>query len=392
MTSPPVAPFLDALRVHSLLTAEQQEEVTRNLAPRMTDPRVLARHLLQQGWLTPYQVNQLFQGRGAELVMGPYLLLERLGEGGTGQVFKARHQRMHRVVAVKLIRPELLADPEVVQRFYREVQVLSQLSHPNVVHAYDAGPIGATHFLVMEYVEGTDLSQLVKKKGPLPVVQACSYIRQAANGLVHAHEKRLVHRDIKPSNLLVTRNAEQGTGKQKDSGSPFPVPRSDLVKILDLGLARLRSGADGEITTTLTPVGASSVTMGTPDYLAPEQALDFHQVDIRADIYSLGCTFFYLLTAQPPFPGGSMAQKLMRHQQVAPPPLEKFRSDVPPAVEEVVRRMLAKRPEERFQTPAEVAAGLAGAGLPGLGPAKTCRIDVRPTALFTRRWGKRRPG
>ena len=355
----PVAPFLEALRDHSLLTPAQHDEVTRRLAPQMTDPRVLARHLLQQGWLTPYQVNQLFLGKGAELVMAPYLLLERLGEGGTGQVFKARHQQMHRIVALKLIRPELLTDPEVVQRFYREVQVLSQLSHPNVVHAYDAGPIGATHFLVMEYVEGTDLSQLVKRNGPLAVDRACNYIRQAACGLAHAHEKGLVHRDIKPSNLLLTGNGERGTRNENDGGSTFHVPRSALVKILDLGLARLRQGADGEITSTLTPVGSGSVTMGTPDYLAPEQALDFHQVDIRADIYSLGCTFFYLLTGQPPFPGGSMAQKLMRHQQVPPPPLGKFRTDVPPGVEAVLQRMLAKRPGDRFQTPGELATSLA---------------------------------
>src|SRR5262249_28729803 len=155
-------------------------------------------HLIERGWLTAFQVNLLFQGRAADLMLGHYVVLERLGEGGTGQVFKARHQKLGRTVAVKVIRPELLTDPEVVARFYREVQVLSQMSHPNVVHAYDAGPIDATHFLAMEYVEGVDLDRRVKEQGPLPLALACDYIRQAALGLQHAHEKGLVHRDIKP--------------------------------------------------------------------------------------------------------------------------------------------------------------------------------------------------
>lgn len=377
MSSGPIAPFLDALRDSRLLSSAQQEELSRQWTAPLADSRVLARHLLQRGWLTPYQVNQLFLGRGDELFLGSYVLLERLGEGGTGHVFKARHQKMQRDVALKVIRSELLNDPEVVRRFYREVQVLSQLSHPHVVHAYDAGPFGNTHFLVMEYVEGMDLSRQVKETGALPVAQACDYIRQAARGLAHAHEKGLVHRDIKPSNLLVT----LAQGSQP----------AGLVKVLDLGLARLRQRAEGEITTALTPVGSASVTMGTPDYLAPEQALDFHQADFRADIYSLGCTFFFLLTGQPPFPGGSMAQKLMRHQQAEPPPLEQFRDDVPAALEALLRRMLSKRPEDRIQTAAEVADALTEADFSVGSPAAPSRcIDVKPPSRVAARFGKRR--
>src|SRR5262249_28511053 len=181
-----------------------------------------AKELLSRNWLTAYQLNQLLQGHGGDLVLGPYVLLERLGEGGAGQVFKARHQKLLRVVALKLIREELLTDAEVVARFYREIQVLSQLDHPNIIHAYDAGPAGATHFLAMEFVEGTDLGKLVKRGGPLPIQQACEYVRQAAGGLQHAHERGLVHRDIKPHNLIMSL-------------------RDGLIKVADLGLARLRT-------------------------------------------------------------------------------------------------------------------------------------------------------
>ena len=281
-----VSTMIETLRQYQLLGLPQLNELRRADAQRQfADSRALAKELLARNWLTPYQVNQLLQGRGGNLVLGSYLLLERLGEGGAGQVFKARHQKMNRVIALKLIRKELLADAEVLGRFYREIQIVSQLDHPNVVHAFDAGPAGPTHFLAMEYVEGTDLGKLVKQGGPLPVEQACEYIRQAALGLQHAHERGLVHRDIKPHNLILSL-------------------KEALIKVTDLGLARLARPANDEATAvltggvkstgTLTPENA--VMMGTLDYLSPEQALDFHKADIRSDIYSLGCTFYYLLT------------------------------------------------------------------------------------------------
>jgi formylglycine-generating enzyme required for sulfatase activity/tRNA A-37 threonylcarbamoyl transferase component Bud32 len=341
-----VAGLMKALRQFQLLNPAPLNELAEQLANHFHEPRALGKELLRRGWLTPYQLNQILQGRGAELVLGQYLLLERLGEGGTGQVFKARHDKLNRIVAIKLIRKELLADPEVVGRFYREIQVLSQLDHPNVVHAYDAGPTGASHFLAMEYVEGTDLGKLVKQGGPMPVLQACAYIRQAALGLQHAHERGLVHRDIKPHNLIMS-------------------VRDGLIKVADLGLARLprpvndvtAAMSEARSTGTLTPQNA--VLIGTADYLAPEQALDFHQADIRADIYSLGCTLYYLLTGQPPFAGTTLAQKLIHHQQHDPPGLEQFRSDLPSGLSPVLRKMLAKRPEDRYQTPAEVVAALS---------------------------------
>jgi len=345
--------LMELLRHHQLLTPRQCEEVVSSETMSSAEPRALARLLLERGWLTPYQLNQVFQGRAADLVLGQYLVLQRLGEGGTGQVFKARHVRMQRTVALKLIRRELLTDAEIVGRFLREIQVVSQLTHPNVVHAYDAGPIGATHFLAMEYVEGTDLATLVRRQGPLRVGQACECIRQAALGLQHAHERGLVHRDVKPPNLMLVGGERRAKGDLSGTATPIPLQ----IKVLDLGLARLHRRVDGEATSLLTANGPS--LMGTPDYLAPEQALDFHEADIRADVYSLGCTFHYLLTGKPPFPGGSLAQKLMRHQQAEPPSLTSLRADVPESIANAVRRMLAKEPAERFQTPAEVVVALS---------------------------------
>jgi len=350
-----VAAFVDAVRQHRLLEPEQLDEVGR-VQGRTTDPRALAKALIQKGWLTPYQVNQIFQGQAASLVMGQYRILERLGEGGMGQVFKARHQAMGRVVALKVIRKERLENVEAVKRFHREIQAASKLTHPNIVLAFDADAVGSTHYLAMEYVEGIDLTQLVKQQGPLPVAQACEYIRQAALGLQYAHEKGMVHRDIKPSNLLLER-ASGANGKAGESSSPKR--GKSLVKILDMGLARLQPHENEE---SLTQLSMDGSVMGTPDFMAPEQAKNSHRVDHRADIYSLGCAFYYLLTREPPFPGGSNLEKLIKHQMDPPRPLKEFRPDVPPGVQQALDRMLAKRPEDRFQSCAEVAAALAPFG------------------------------
>jgi formylglycine-generating enzyme required for sulfatase activity/tRNA A-37 threonylcarbamoyl transferase component Bud32 len=344
-----VATLVEQLTALRLLEPAQQKELTQRLSNASPDPRTLARTLVQRGWLTSYQANQLLQGRGQDLVLGQYVLLERLGEGGMGQVFKARHRTLGRIVALKLIRKERIANPDAVKRFHREVRAAAALSHPNIVTAYDADQVGDTHFFAMEYVEGIDLAKLVKNKGPLPIPQACEYIREAALGLQHAFEKGLVHRDIKPANLLVAVSSGRS-----------------VVKLLDLGLARLHH-ADGEDDSSgmLTREGA---VMGTPDYIAPEQAMNSHTIDIRADLYSLGCTFYYLLTGRPPFPGGSMGEKLVKHQLTEPDPVEQLRPDVPPQVAAIVRKLLAKKPEDRYQTPAELAAALASEGLLSPGP------------------------
>jgi eukaryotic-like serine/threonine-protein kinase len=364
--------FFEALCRHRLLPPEQLDEMTRELWPQASDPRALARELIRRGWLTPYQANHLLQGHGDRLVLGQYVLLERLGEGGMGQVFKARHLGLGRVVALKLVRKERLTNPDAVRRFYREIQLAARLCHPNVVQSFDADEVDGRHFYIMEYVQGIDLSRLVKQKGPLSVAEACEFVRQAALGLQHAHEHGLIHRDIKPANLLLT-------GRSAGPGRPAEA----VIKVLDMGLARLlESPEEGES-------GAGALTregiiIGTPDYIAPEQARDAHAVDIRADLYSLGCTFHFLLTAQVPFPGRYNTEKLIKHQLEPPPPLSRFRADVPPAVAEIVGRLLAKRPEDRFQTPAELALALAGgvAGLPVATPAgDTVTTPAAPVAI-----------
>jgi serine/threonine protein kinase/WD40 repeat protein len=339
-----VATLVTQLDKSGLLEPPQLAEVSRQLQTRFQDPRDLARHLLERGWLTPLHVNALFQGRGKELVLGPYVLLERVGEGGMGQVFKARNQKLGKIVALKVIRKEWLSLPDAIRRFQREMHAASQLAHPNIVHAFDADRIGDTHLIAMEFVQGVDLTRLLKDKGPLPVPAACDFIRQAALGLQHAHERGLVHRDIKPSNLLLTRTGQKRQG-------PW-----GTIKILDMGLALVRR-SDGDVSSnscsgTITHAGS---VVGTPDFIAPEQARDSHSADIRADLYSLGCTFYFLLTGDVPFPGGTGMEKLFKHQLDPPPPITQFRADLPPGLPEVVHCLLAKAPQDRYQTPIELA-------------------------------------
>jgi formylglycine-generating enzyme required for sulfatase activity len=357
------AALLDALRQHNILRPAQFDELAReNVAARFPQAHALAQHLLERDWLTPFQVNALLHGKAVSLVLGPYLLLGRLGEGGMGRVYKARQRQLNRVVALKVFRKELLAelDAEAISRFYQEVEAVGRLSHPYVIHAYDAGPVGATHFLAMEYMESIDLGRLVKQNGPLPIAQACDFMRQAALGLQHAYERGLVHRDLKPSNLLAA------LPKQ---GEPLPpgASRWGLVKVLDLGLARLQLSEGVRSGHGLTLHGD---VIGTPDYMAPEQGDDPHQADIRADLYSLGCTLYHLLTGKVPFAGGTFLQKINRHRAAIPVPVEQLRPEVPAPVAMIVRRLMAKRPAERIQTPAEVAAALTavleGRSLPPL--------------------------
>ncbi|MBL8800169.1 MAG: protein kinase [Planctomycetia bacterium] len=343
-----------------LLDPPQQDELVRQLQRQYADPKALAKALIERGWLTTYQIRQLVQGKGSELVLGQYVLLDVLGEGGMGKVYKARQRSLGRVVALKVIRQERLTNTDAVRRFQRETRATSQMSHPNIVRAVDADQIGDTLFIAMEYVDGIDLAKLVKRDGPLATSQASEFIRQAALGLQHAHECGLVHRDIKPSNLIVTR-----TGPQKAGFGP--------VKILDLGLARAVEPSMAEATATLTHAGC---VIGTPDYISPEQARDSRTVDIRSDLYSLGCTLFYLLTGQVPFPGGTGMEKLFKHQLEAPTPLPQLRSDVPRGLVNVVVSLMAKKPEERPQTPAE-AAVLLQPFAQSAGDA----ITVRPQAL-----------
>ncbi len=258
-----------------------------------------------------------------------------------GDVYQATHRMMERTVALKIIKCELVRKREAVDRFHREVKTAAQLTHPNIVTAYDAERAGDVHLLVMEYVDGVDLSRVIKDRGPLPVAEACSYIRQAALGLQYAHQRGMVHRDIKPQNLMVTAD---GT-----------------VKILDFGLASLAPGiiSDAEPANFRGDLTAAGTIMGTPDFISPEQAKDARRADIRSDIYSLGATLYFLLSGRPPFAEGSVLDKLKSHASTSPNPLESLRNDVPAGLAAVVARMLAKDPDQRFHTPLAVAEALA---------------------------------
>jgi serine/threonine protein kinase len=265
--------------------------------------------------------------------LGQYQLLEKLGQGGMGTVYKALHTRLKRDVAVKILPAGRMNEPEAVARFQREMEAVGKLKHPNIVQAHDAGESDGRHFLVMEYLDGMNLSRLVRSGGPLPVADACEAVRQAAMGLQHAHEHGLVHRDVKPSNLILT-----GDG---------------ILKVLDLGLARL---------ITETPVAndmtSTSQVMGTGDFIAPEQAEDTRQADARADIYALGCTFYFLLAGHAPFSGPqyrSFLKKVMAHTREPIPPIGTIRGDIPEGVVTILERMVAKDPAQRLQTAAEVA-------------------------------------
>jgi eukaryotic-like serine/threonine-protein kinase len=259
-----------------------------------------------------------------------YRVMKVLGKGGMGTVYLAQHRIMDRLVALKVINPAVLRHPTALGRFIAEVKAASRLSHPNIVAALDADQAGELRFLVMEYVEGVNLADYLKKKGPLPIELACHLISQTADGLQHAHERKMIHRDVKPSNLMLTR-----TGR---------------VKILDFGLVRL---LDDPAASGLTRRGG---TLGTPEYMAPEQSRDATLADGRADVYSLGCTLYCLLTGDPPFIGDkAMVLRLVRD----PEPIRNRRPEVPETLEAVVSRMISPEPDQRFQTPGEVGRALA---------------------------------
>ena len=285
----PVDPLLETLRGHNLLTCGQLRDLD-GIAQECAAVEELLQELEQREWLTAYQADHLRRGRGERLVVGPYVLLEPLGGGGMGQVFRARHRLLERVAALKRIHPDHQPNPRMAERFLREVRAGAALAHPNIVTVYDFYQDGDEFYLSMEFIPGTDLDCHVERHGPLPVVPACDYIRQACLGLQHAHGRGVVHRDIKPRNLIV---------------SP-----DNQVKIIDFGLARRDSDS------TITSPGMG---MGTPDYISPEQAVHPHEVDGRTDIYSLGCTLYHLLAGHAPFALVPFGERVAAHRDAPAP-------------------------------------------------------------------------
>ncbi len=329
-----VEEFLARLSDSGLATVEEIQSwmatIPDDARPKNGDE--LGRTLVLRHLLTEFQSQTIVETGEHPLVLGQYVLLDRIGQGGTGTVYKAMHRHMRREVAIKVLHAELAESPEALRRFQREILAGGKLNHPFVVPTLDANQQGETLFLVMEYVSGTDLATLVNNQGPLSVGQATLAVAQAAEGLAHAHEQGVVHRDIKPSNLM---RDQRG-----------------IVRVLDLGLARFTAG---EGHTELTGTGD---VMGTADYMAPEQALDSRQADARVDIYSLGCTLFFLLTGRPPFGGETLMTRLLAHRDSSVPSVRSVRPDVPASLEAVVSKMLAKQPAERYQNMREVVIAL----------------------------------
>lgn len=284
-------------------------------------------------------------------LLGHYRIIERLGSGGMGQVYKAVHPVMDRVVALKIISPRLMQDASARARFQREVRNAARLIHPNIVVAHDAAEVEGLWFLVMEYIEGRDVSCLLSQHGRPLMGQACEIARQTALGLQYAHECGMVHRDIKPANLVLA-NARPSTVGVADGW-----PDAPLVKILDFGLARL-AAPDGVGLAAADGLTREGYMVGTPEYMSPEQVRDSGSTDIRSDIYSLGCTLYMLLAGRPPFRALSTFDLALMHVNQTPEPILRYCPGLPPELAAIVHRLLAKKPEDRFQTPAEVATAL----------------------------------
>lgn len=340
------AEVFDLILKSGLIAPDRLAPFMERYAAAPLEPNKLAQILIQEGLITHFQARQLLKGRYRGFALGKYLVLEQLGEGGMGKVFLCVHLLMRRRVAIKVLSKELASDPGTVERFQREARAVAALDHPNIVRAHDVDCEGDTHFIVMEYVDGASLHEIVRRQGALPVPRACHYVRQAAVGLQEVLRCGMIHRDIKPGNLLLDRKG--------------------VIKILDLGLARFEQDKRDHLTQQFD----EGSVLGTADYLSPEQAMNSHNVDIRTDIYSLGATLYFLLAGRPPFEGGSVTQKLLFHQMRNPPSLKLLRPDLDENLVAVIEKMMAKDPADRYQTPAEVAAALE----------PWCRTPIPPPA------------
>ncbi|HLN27044.1 MAG TPA: serine/threonine-protein kinase [Gemmataceae bacterium] len=318
----------------------------------------IAKTLVAQGWLTRFQARQLLTGHSSGLVLGPYRLLKQIGIGSVGVVYKAFHEVMGRVVALKVVRQATqLSDSNGHQLFRREVRAASRLNHPNIVAVYDAARAKGVDYLAMEYVKGMDLRNYVAERGPIGTGMACELMRQAAEALLYSQSRGLVHCDIKPSNLLLRKTPRWKFVPARAPGeSPVLVmTAAPMLKILDFGLAQVRgkkllpTGAD------LMETAEPGSVWGTLDFMSPEQFADPRDVDVRSDLYSLGCTFYYGLTGQVPFPGTTETEKLVHHATGQPIPVNELRPEIPAPVSQIIARLMAKSRDDRFATPAELA-------------------------------------
>src|SRR5262245_23688104 len=330
--------FLQNLSDSDLFTPKAIDQVRAALSElQAPDGEAAARKLVAAGKLTPFQAAAVLERRFEGLVIGNYEVLERLGQGGMGTVYKARHRRMRRVVAIKILSRNRTDYGRFIKRFQREVEAVARLNHPNIVMAHDADEAEVGHFLVMEFVDGRDLASEVREHGRFPIRQAVGCVVQAAWALEYAHGQGVIHRDIKPANLL------------RDAGG--------VVKVADLGLARFDEavGPPPEEASALTQAGT---IMGTVDYMSPEQALGAANIDHRTDIYSLACTLHFLLLGKPPYQGPTAMATLLKHRDAPIPSLTAARPEIPAELDAVFRRMMAKAPADRYQTMTEVVQAL----------------------------------
>jgi len=339
MSEPSAKSFLKILERSGIVAEERLKQELTSLKQKANGRTVktneLVEHLVESGLITNWHTDKLLAGKYKGFFLGKYKLLRHLGSGGMSSVYLAEHRISEQLRAIKVLPRKKVSDKSYLDRFYLEARAAASLNHPNVVRIYDICNENDTHYMVMEYVQGEDLYELVTANGVVEIKDAIKYVAQAAEGLTHAHQRDLVHRDIKPANLLKTTEG--------------------VVKILDLGLA-LVSQEDGESLTVL----HNEKVMGTADYLSPEQAVNSHNVDSRADIYSLGCTLYYLLAGHPPFPKGSLAQRIAMHQSKEPADLRESRPDCPDSLVLVCQKMMKKNPDERYQTCAEIKTALLG--------------------------------
>lgn len=358
MNRTPIESFLDLTRKSGLVDASRLNfylERLEQLEPIPEDTKELANVLVRDAVLSRFQADQLLSGKWRGFYVGKYRVIERIGIGGMGQVYLAEHRTMKRRYAIKVLPRAKAADPAALERFEREARAGGSIDHPNIVRAYDKDQDGDLHYLVMDFVDGCSLSEIVQATGKLDPIRAGNYFYQSALGLKHAHDSGLIHRDIKPANILIDR---QG-----------------VIKILDMGLARFFNDHNDLITQKY-----DETVLGTADYLSPEQAIDSHNVDVRSDIYSLGCTFYYVLTGQPPFGEGSVAQKLIWHQTRAPKPLSEMREGIPADLSAIIARCMMKKADDRYNSPAELIEALAGYADGVYPPTEAELADLSPMA------------
>lgn len=330
--------FLEIVEKSRLVEPRALEDFKRKLMTKYgeklpEDPAKVAGAMRKAGLVTEWHTDKLLTGKYKGFFLGKYKLLGHIGSGGMSSVYLAEHTRMHDKRAIKVLPRTRVKDATYLARFQLEAKAIASLNHPNIVSAFDIDNEGDTHYIVMEYVDGVDLQVLVRRDGPLEAGTAAQLLAQAADGLQHAHQRGVIHRDVKPANLLLDNEGR--------------------VRLLDMGLALVAAQDEQSLT-----VAHNENVLGTADYLAPEQALNSHKVDHRADIYGLGCTLYYLLTGRPPFPDGTLAQRIAKHQSEMPPSIKKLRPDCPGEIEGICVKMIQKDPQYRYQSAADVADAL----------------------------------